>query len=185
MGIFSRENDLDFHTGKLEWNETSSPLLFKNKRNKLGVESSNEASRQVNEQVYNDDFYFSMLVGKFEALNEIIDSQLQEDAAHSRFEWSITNHEINTIGGKLSNESVEKGIIELSKFVSKKIIKGEYHQFLFTDIYAVWKTFLLGNEFSKYGIIDIPNTNSHSSKFICTFRKGEINYYFNYEFFNW
>jgi len=181
--IFKREHDLDFYTGKLEWNESLTPLCFKYKRIELAL--SNIGMKDFFAAKYNsfsDEFYFAMLVGKFETINEIIDANLQEREAHSRFEWHKNSEPIN-VENQFSKEEVEKGIIELCEFVSSKTIQGKYSKLLFTDIYGLWKTFLLGDEFEIYG--EMKMEEDLEPKFICTFRKGGINYKFDYQFYNW
>lgn len=179
--FFKRKYDLDFHIGHLEWNETLSPLYYKHKRIKLALESiGSDHLFHATESVYSDDFYFAMLVGKFESINEIIDAQLQEQEEHSRFEWHKITSKVNPEQA-LSDEATEKGIIELCQFVASKIIKGKYSAYLFTDIYAIWKTFLLGGNFLTYGEIKI--VDHLEPKFICTFIKGTTTYHFNYQFF--
>ncbi len=179
--IFKRKYDLDFPIGKLEWNESLTPLYFKRKRTKLALESIGMGDLfPATGGVYSDDFYFSMLVGKFETINEIIDSSLREEEAHSRFDWYKTFEE-EIANQELTDAALEKGIIELCRLVSAKIIKGKYSGYLFTDIYAIWRTFLLGAEFLKYGELKI--LDNLEPKFIGVFKKGSVCYHFQYQFF--
>ena len=181
--IYKKKYDLNFHTGILQGNESLTPLYFQFKRIELALSNIGMSNfHNLKLRSFNDEFYFSMLVGKFETINEIIDSQLQLKEAHSRFEWWI-NLDDNNLEEQLSNNEVEKGILKLCEFVSSKIIHDKYDKFLFTDLYGIWKAFLLGGKFTNYGVIQMED--NFEPKFICTFRKGEISYKFDYQFYNW
>lgn len=178
--IYKRKHDIDFHSELGTGNESLTPLYFQYKRLKTALSSIGmEDSFFSHERAFDDDFYFSMLVGKLESINDIIDAYLQEEETHSRFEWIRTKSDFD-LGDKLTQSEFEKGIIELCKFISAKVITNKYSGFIFTDLYALWKTFLLGSDFTAYGKIDIME--NHEPQFVCTIKKENIYYHFDYKY---
>ena len=181
--IYKGKYDLDFHLERLNWNESLSPLYFQEKRIRLALESIGAEHKNINTGYFKEtDFYFGLLIGKFETINEIIDIQNLNAESHSRFQWNKTREDFE-YGEQITGFEFEKGLIELCQFISTKVLSDKGNDYLFTDIYAIWKTFLLGEKWSKFGKINMAD--NYRPEFKCKLRRGEDVYFFDYEFNNW
>ena len=181
--IYKRQHDIDFYSGKLKENESLSPQYFEQKRLRIALEKLElEHNYADTEYPFETDFYFGMLIGKLELINEIIDIQILKEESHSRFAWYKGNIE-SEYGDEITNTELEIGIIDLCRFLSKKLVFDDNQEYLFTDIYSLWKTFLLGENWSIYGKIDLEN--EYKPEFNCNLITDQKGYHVCYEFNNW
>jgi hypothetical protein len=94
LEIYKRKYDLGFHVEKLQWNETRTPNYFKQKRIRIALDHIGKVHNFAGTEYFkNDDFYFSMLVGKFETINEIFGELKMKDEYNPRFNCILKNGE--------------------------------------------------------------------------------------------
>lgn len=186
--IYKRKYDLDFYCGKIHSNESLTPQYFEYKRLKLAL---NTLSLNPNAGIFDFDnpSLFLMLVGKFESINEVIDSRLQERESHSRFEWYFVKngkkHYQTNIRTSKPIQNFEEKLIELCKLVSNTIEESQYSKFIFFDLYASWKTFLLGNNLELLEVVNIDYGKAESNDFSWSMIGEEGWFYFKYQYFDW
>ena len=188
LPIYQSKFDLDFHFKGLKQNESNAPLYFAQKRMALALEAIyGKGQIRLPIHAFSNEAYFMQLAGKFETANEIIDTARREEEAHSMFEWFYTpqfepSEDSQSIIRPIEN--FENKLIQLCEFVANKINTTEYSIHIFTDLYAAWKTFLLGHELQLLEKISKGYEQPFEHEYRWIMHNDTKQYIFNFQFYD-